>query len=101
MTDATSHTVKAHHLRHRLQSASASRVLLHIGAIKLRALHAKAGCAYGGAFMLGVDFTCALLGPFLFPHTYLIIRPMVEVMCAKGGAFLAGAAVFFDRIIEW
>ena len=100
-TVATVAKVKAHHLRKRLQSATASRVIFHIGKLKLRAVHAKAGCAYGGAFMLGLDFATALLGPVLFPHTYLIIRPMVEVLCAKGGAFLAGAAVFFDRIIEW
>lgn len=94
-------TVKAHHLRRRLNAASASRVILHIGAIKLRAVHAKAGCAYGGAFMLGLDFAIACVGPILFPHTYVLIRPMVEVLCSKGGAFLAGAAVFFDRIVEW
>lgn len=65
---------------------------LHILAVKVRRDHVKLFLAYSGAALMGVDFFVFQLGLHHFE--------MLATSGGKLGAFAAGAAVFFEKVVR-
>lgn len=88
------------HLHRYVVGHTKPRTLVRVGRVEVKTTHAKAFCAYGGAVLLGFDVFGSCIGRACAPHAYHALEPLVTLVCAKLGAFLSAAAVFFDRIFE-
>lgn len=74
--------------------------LVFVGRLKVHREHIKNLLAYGGAFLMLLDFVWALPITGQLLHHYAEVYEHVIACCGKGGAAAAGFAIYFDRIVK-